>query len=103
MRKRKQSPMSLSAETCKELTDLISDYVTGQLKPRLKREFEEHLSICPDCVSFLNSYKKTIALTGALEPTTLPAKVRNNVLDFLRKKKRRIATFLFCLASQNYV
>ena len=73
---------------------------TGQLEPRLKREFEQHLSICPDCVNFLNSYKKTVALTGALEPTTLPAKVRNNVLDFLRKKMRRIATFLFCLASQ---
>jgi len=100
MRKRKQAPLLLSAETCKELTELISDYVTDQLEPSLKREFEQHLSICPDCVNFLNSYKKTVALTVALEPTTLPAKVRNNVLDFLRKKMRRIATFLFCLASQ---
>jgi anti-sigma factor RsiW len=100
MRKRKQAPLLLSAETCKELTELISDYVAGQLKPSLKREFEQHLSICPDCVNFLNSYKKTIAVTGALEPTALPVKVRNNVLEFLRKKMRRIATFLFCLASQ---
>jgi len=100
MRKRKQSPKSLSAKTCKELTKLISDYVTDQLEPSLKREFEQHLSTCPDCVNFLNSYKKTAALTGALEPTTLPAKLRNNVMEFLRKKMRRIATFLFCLASQ---
>ena len=34
------------------------------------------------------------------EPTALLAKVRNNVMEFLRKKMRRIATFLFCLASQ---
>ena len=100
MRKPKQAPKSPSAKTCKELTELISDYVTGQLKPSLKREFEQHLSICPDCVNFLNSYKKTVAVTGDIEPTTLPAKVRNNVLDFLRKKMRRIAAFLFCLASQ---
>jgi anti-sigma factor RsiW len=100
MRKRKQAPKPPNAKTCHELTELISDYVTGQLKPSLKREFEQHLSICPDCVNFLNSYKKTIAVTGALEPTALPVKVRNNVLEFLRKKMRRIATFLFCLASQ---
>ena len=103
MRKRKQAPKSPSAKTCKELTELISDYVTDQLEPSLKREFEQHLSICPDCVNFLNSYKKTVALTGALEPTTLPAKLRNNVMEFLRKKMRRIATFLFCLASQFFV
>ena len=100
MRKRKHARKSLSAKTCKELTELISDYVTDQLEPSLKREFEQHLSICPDCVNFLNSYKKTASLTRALDPNALPANVRNNILDFLRKKMRRTATFLIYLASQ---
>ena len=90
----------LSAKTCKEISRLIESYLTDQLAPSLKSEFEKHLSICPDCVNFLKTYKKTVALSGTLEPSALPAKVRDNVLEFLRKKMRRIALFLFCLASQ---
>lgn len=100
MRKPKQTPKVLSAKTCKEFTELIADYVTDQLKPSLKREFERHLKICPDCVNFLNTYKKTVSVKRFLDVTAIPVKVRDNVLAFLRKKMRRIAAVLLYLASQ---
>lgn len=98
--KHRAATKRLSAKTCKELTELIENYLTDQLPLRLKREFERHLSICPDCVSFLKTYKKTTTLSRAIEPSALPAKVRDNVLEFLRKKMRRIAALFFCLAGQ---
>jgi hypothetical protein len=79
---------------------LIFNYVNDRLSPRLTAEFEQHLRICPDCVSFLNTYKKTVVAAGSLNYTAIPAKVRNNVLAFLRKKIQRIFACLFYLASQ---
>lgn len=49
--------------TCKDATDLILDYLSRELDSETTAEFEEHLSKCPDCVAFLNTYKKTIQLT----------------------------------------
>jgi hypothetical protein len=50
-------------EICEPITDLIADYLNDGLSRPKKRKFEEHLSICPDCVAFLKTYKKTIQLT----------------------------------------
>jgi hypothetical protein len=100
MRKRRAAAKSLSAKTCKALTEVISDYLAGQMAPRLKREFEQHLSLCPDCVSFLKTYKKTVALGESLEPSTFPTKLRDNILEFLHNKMRRIAAFWLYIASQ---
>lgn len=50
---------------CKKATSLIQDYITGELEPDIASELEIHLSICPDCVAFLNTYKKTTDLVSA--------------------------------------
>jgi anti-sigma factor RsiW len=52
-----------SADTCRDATDLILDYLSGELSPELNSDFEKHLQACPDCAAFLNTYKKTLELT----------------------------------------
>ena len=37
--------------------------MSGELDPETTLEFEKHLEVCPDCVAFLNTYKKTVELT----------------------------------------
>jgi anti-sigma factor RsiW len=49
--------------TCRDATDLLLDFINGELNPETNIEFEKHLGVCPDCVAFLNTYKKTIELT----------------------------------------
>ncbi len=49
--------------TCRDATNLILDFLSGELGPETKAEFEKHLEICQDCVAFLNTYKKTMELT----------------------------------------
>jgi hypothetical protein len=50
-------------DTCKQATSLILDYLTQELDSQTALAFEEHLNDCPDCVAFLNTYKKTLELT----------------------------------------
>lgn len=64
-------------------------YLNGELSARVRRDFEKHLDVCRDCVSFLNTYKKTIQTARSVDVATLPAKVRNNILNFLRSQIRR--------------
>ena len=54
-----------SEVNCRKATSLIQDYIAGSLKRGIASEFEKHLRICPDCVAFLNTYKKTIDLVNA--------------------------------------
>ncbi|HEX6768709.1 MAG TPA: zf-HC2 domain-containing protein [Candidatus Binatia bacterium] len=95
MPKAKRRPVS--AQTCKQIADLLVDYLTDNLRPKLKQEFARHLSLCPDCVSFVNTYRKTVQSTAALRSEKIPAKVRDNVLNFLRNKLRRVGAIIFYL------
>lgn len=98
MAKGKPASAARKSDSCKKITDLICNYLAGRLSPAVKREFERHLQMCPDCVNFLNTYKKTVSLAGTLSAGELPAKVRTNVLAFLRRKAHRMVALFFYLA-----
>ena len=92
MAKRKRGKIILTEKTCKQITNLVFDYLNDNLSPNIKRDFEQHLRICPDCVNFLNTYKKTVSLTRSVRPEEIPPRVTNNILDFLRSRVRKSGT-----------
>ena len=83
---RKAAARAMTNKTCKQMTDLIFKYVNDNLGAALQKDFQRHLAICPDCVAFLNTYRKTIAVTGSVRAEDIPAKVRDNLLKFLRQR-----------------
>lgn len=86
----RKAPAKVSTnKTCKEISDLILGYLNDTLSRTVKRDFVRHLRICPDCVNFLNTYKKTAATAASLRPEAIPAKVRDNILEFLRSRIRK--------------
>jgi hypothetical protein len=90
--KRKKGQIILTNKTCKQMTDLVFDYLNDKLSSSMKRDFEQHLKICPDCVNFLKTYKKTVSVTRSVRPEEIPPRVRNNILDFLRRRVRKSGT-----------
>ena len=54
--------------TCRQLIDFIADYVAGDLDDVARDDFERHLGVCPSCRAYLDSYRKTMALTCSDEP-----------------------------------
>jgi hypothetical protein len=90
MAARKTAARLLTKRTCKQITDLVYGYLNDTLSPTVKRDFQQHLRVCPDCVSFLNTYKKTMGITRSLRAEDMPFKVRKNILDFLRRRVRKV-------------
>lgn len=86
-------------DSCRTMTELLADYLDDRLTAGLKREFEEHLKICPDCVSFLNTYRKTVQAESTLKVDDMPPAVRASLLAFIRRKIRKIAVFVISLLS----
>jgi anti-sigma factor RsiW len=50
--------------TCRQLAEFLHEYVDGALDPPRRAVFERHMKLCPPCLDFLESYRRTIELTG---------------------------------------
>ena len=58
---------------CKEVLDLLSDYLNLELPAESCQEVEAHLSGCTPCEEFAESLRKTVALCRSYVPGELPA------------------------------
>lgn len=56
---------------CRELAELLIDYVAEELSPERRRHLEQHLKLCPPCDAYLKTYRLTIKLTRRL-PRDMP-------------------------------
>ena len=74
---------------CRSVVGLVIDYVTGGLGGELAKKFKEHLRDCPDCVAFLNTYRKTIQATRSLGYQAIPKEARERLHKILRLKSNR--------------
>jgi anti-sigma factor RsiW len=73
--------------TCEQLTAFIADYLAGELDPETTLAFEEHLLGCPECISFLNTYRKTIDAVRSLRNEAIPPEMQNRVRRFLDRRQ----------------
>jgi len=74
---------------CREITDLLVDYMTGELDLETLAAFEEHLALCADCVAFLNTYKKTVQVTRSLRYESIPPELRKRVHEFVHRRIKK--------------
>lgn len=63
---------------CREMVELITDYLEGALPRRERRAFEAHLVGCPHCSEYLAQMRETIALTGRLREEDLTPAMRED-------------------------
>ena len=59
---------------CREVVELISDYLDDALPPDVRAAVEAHLAGCDGCTMVLDEFRQTIAMTGMLtEDDVTPA------------------------------
>ena len=74
--------------TCADVVKLITDYDEGRLTPEERRRFEEHVSICPPCRSFLGQMRTTVELVGELREEDVPPEMEQHLIAAFRDWKR---------------
>lgn len=46
--------------TCRECSEFLSAYIEGDLEVEVRAIFERHLSLCPNCVTYVEQFRATV-------------------------------------------
>ncbi len=63
--------------TCKELVELVTDYLEGKLPPEDVVCFDNHIAGCKGCTTYLEQMRTTIRLTGMLTEDSITPSARS--------------------------
>jgi anti-sigma factor RsiW len=53
--------------TCRELVELVTEYLDGTLSRRDRARFDAHLGACTNCTHYVEQFRETVRLTGMLQ------------------------------------
>lgn len=75
---------------CRQIAELLTDYVDGTL-PRTTRELIDwHIEGCGPCVAFVNTFRATRqAVSRLAAPPPMPAELKQRLLKVLRAGAER--------------
>jgi anti-sigma factor RsiW len=76
--------MSVSELTCREMVELVTDYLEERLEPAERARFEAHLALCEDCEAYLAQMRQTVRALGRLPDDPTSAAMLGKLLDAFR-------------------
>lgn len=78
---------SLVALTCKEVTELVTEYMHGDMTVQDRARFEQHLHACTWCMTYLMQMRRTVEWTGRLT-TPAPRATSAELIEVFRRWQR---------------
>jgi anti-sigma factor RsiW len=69
---------------CKELVEVITDYLEGTLPAEDRALFERHLAGCEGCQAYLDQMRETIGALGRLPLESLSPEDESALLEAFR-------------------
>lgn len=73
--------------TCREMTELVTDYMEGRLPLRQRFRFQMHVGLCGHCRTYLRQTKRAVRLLADLPPEPMPPDVERDLLARFRDWK----------------
>jgi anti-sigma factor RsiW len=70
--------------SCRELVELVTDYLEGALPADERTRFEEHIAGCGGCKTYLEQIRQTIAAVGHLPEDSLSPEAERMLLEAFR-------------------
>lgn len=74
---------------CRQIADLLSDYLDGTLPKPTRELLEWHIEGCGPCVAFVNTYRGTINAATKLKDVEIPSELKQRLLTVLRNQRER--------------
>ncbi len=66
--------------TCKEITELVTDYAEGDLSFMDRVRFQMHIGMCRNCRRYVRQVKATAGALGLLPPPEVPPDLEQELL-----------------------
>ena len=79
--------MSLRADnvlTCREMVELVTDYLEGVLDPDTRVELEAHLQLCPGCAEYVRQMEVPLRMVGTVPLDDLSERTKADLLEAFR-------------------
>jgi anti-sigma factor RsiW len=72
--------MNAQQMTCKELVELVTDYLEGALPRSERRRFDKHIAKCRWCRAYLEQMRRVIGALGSLTEESISPEARDELL-----------------------
>jgi predicted anti-sigma-YlaC factor YlaD len=72
---------------CRQIAELLSDYLDGTLPGRTRELIDFHIDGCPPCVAFINTYRGTIEAARNLAETPIPPELKKRLVAVLKSDR----------------
>lgn len=79
--------MSDEPITCRQVVELVTEYLEGGLDVDERFAFERHVAICPPCRGYLSQLRLITRKAGALSEEDVPEPLRESLLTAFRDWK----------------
>ena len=77
----------MSDVTCMDLVENIMGYIDKELDQVTLFELDKHIEICPECKSFIDTYKRMLKLSGNLKNQKfVTPEIRMRLKELLKSK-----------------
>ncbi len=73
--------------TCREIVELVTDYLEGRLPVGERTLFEQHLVYCDWCRVYLEQMRQTIEMAGKVSEESLSPRTREELVHLFRDWK----------------
>lgn len=85
-------PPSTEADelACRELVELVTDYLEDALEPPARARVDAHLAACEGCMTYLEQVRATIAATHHLPAEPVPGGLLARLLDAFRAGRSEV-------------
>lgn len=76
--------MSAVELDCREVVEILNDYLAGAMAAAERNRVERHLAECEGCLNYLEQLRTTIRLTGRLTEQAVPPEAMAALLEAFR-------------------
>jgi anti-sigma factor RsiW len=86
-RRRRPAASPPGGLACRELVELVTDYLEGALDPGDRERFEAHIAACAHCTAYVHQMRMTLRVAGHIEPDELDPELERELLQAFRDWK----------------
>ncbi|MBA3475663.1 MAG: zf-HC2 domain-containing protein [Actinobacteria bacterium] len=75
------------ADSCRQIVELVTEYLDGGLEVSERLAFERHVAICPPCRGYLSQLRRVSRVAGSLSEDDVPERLRKSLHEAFRELK----------------